>query len=91
MKAKERANALVAKLQAELKGPYDEERAKLSAELKALVATAHEAEAPIRARLKELNDIIKPIDDKILDISQAGKLRNQEQANKLIDDLEASL
>lgn len=86
---RKRANALVAKLQTELKGPHDQERALLSAQLKELVRKAEEEQGAIRARLKELNNIIAPMDALIVDVSQAGKLSNADTANKLLDELEA--
>lgn len=89
MSHKQRADKLVIELQETLKGPYDKERAELSAQLKELVKKAEDEQAAIRARLKELNDIIAPMDALMVDISQAGKLKNAEIATETLDKLEA--
>ena len=78
------ANDMIRDIQA-TKAPLDEERARLTVELSALVAAHEAAEADIRARQVELNDLIAPLDRKMSDIGSIGRMKNQDLANRTLE------
>ncbi len=82
------ANDMIRDIQV-TKEPFDSERQQLSTDLSEMVASAEAEQAATRARLKELNDIITPLDAEMVDIHDIGTMRNKAKAIKLLESYNA--
>lgn len=84
----QQANDLIRQIQADEKGPLDEERTAIASKLKEMVARAEAEQKPLRDRQKELNAFITPIDSRLVDIHEIGCMSNQALVAEMLEKLQ---
>lgn len=70
------------------KAPLIARKEELANELQAFLASMAEQEQAIRAKLRELNDEIAPLDKLMVEAAQAGAIKSENGRRMLLDDLE---
>ena len=87
---KKRAFALIMELQ-EKKRPLEIERCALWAQIEELEHGIAARVKELRDQVKEVQEKVKPLDALMVEVDQAGKLKSAESANMLLDQLESKI
>lgn len=70
------------------KAPLEARKQELANELQAFLVSIAEQEEAIRAKLREINDEIAPLDKLMVEAAQAGAIKSENARRMLLEDLE---